>query len=96
MYGTHVRFNYSLVNGSQLRGLQGQRLVNTCRAGHAQERQGLELFKLTRRLETPDMQQCNHATMAEKRDCNYLGMGGIARNVLTAPLAHCLNGDGGG
>ena len=37
-----------------------------------------------------------YATMTEKRDCDCLGMGGIARNVLTAPLAHCLNGDGGG
>ena len=33
-----------------------------------------------------------YAKMAEKRDCDYLGMGGIARNILTAPPAHCLSG----
>ena len=33
-----------------------------------------------------------YATIAEKRDYEYLGIGGIARNIFTAPLAHCLSG----
>ena len=46
MYGAHVRFDQSLVNGSRLHGLQGQPLVKSRNLHHAQDvRQDLERFK---------------------------------------------------
>ena len=39
-----------------------------------------------------EARDARYATIAEKRNCEYLGIGGMARNILTAPLAHCLSG----
>ena len=86
MYGAHVRFDESLVNGSKLSGLLGQPLVKSRTSCHIQDgRKDLRRFKPG---DGSRRQNCNNSCEARLR----LGMGGIARNILTAPVAHCLGG----